>query len=142
MGRQCFDFMVQSVYEIPENVVKRVIRNVLKSHADFKLQACESYLEKATNSEKVFSAPIMVNGYRAAYIGIAMPILIQLLDWNSGVKESAIAGRGHAEDLAVEMYHVCAEIRSSLEDAIYEINDGRIQRDNIRYKVQIYLRIS
>lgn len=142
MARQCFDLMIYSVYEMPENKVKRVIRNVLKSYADFELQACESYLEKTTNSEKVFSAPIMVNGPRVAYIGKSMPILVQLLDWNSGVKESAIAGRGHAEDLAVEMYHVCAEIRSSLEDAIYEINDGRIQRDNIRYKVQIYLRIS
>ena len=142
MARQCFDFMVQSVYEIPENVIKQVMRNVLRKYSDFQLQASEPFIEKATSLEKVYSIPVMVNGSCAAYIGKSMPILVQLLDWYSGVNAEDIKGKGKECDLAIMAYELCGDIISSLEDAIYQINNGRIQRDNIKYKVQIYLRIS
>lgn len=142
MARQCFDFMVQSVYEIPENVMKQVMQNVLRKYRDFTLPACEPYIEEATGLEKTYSIPVMVNGPLAGYIGKSMPVLVQLLDWYSGVEADDIAGKGKECDLAILAYELCNDIIASLEDAIYQINNKRIQRDNIKYKVQIYLRIS
>lgn len=142
MARQCFDFMVQSVYEIPENVMRQVMRNVLRRYSDFQLQASEPFLEKQSSLVKVYSTPIMVNGSYTAYIGKSMPILVQLLDWHSGVNVDDIKGKGREYDLAIMAYNLCNDIITSLEDAIYQINNGRIQRDNIKYKVQMYLRIS
>ena len=78
MGRQCFDFMVQSVYEIPENVMKQVMQNVLRKYRDFTLPACEPYIEETTGLEKTYSIPVMVNGPLAGYIGKRMPVLVQL----------------------------------------------------------------
>lgn len=142
MARQCFDFMVQSVYEIPEYVMKQVMDNVLKKYRDFSLQACEPFLEKATGAEKVYWTPIMVHGSLAGYIGKSMPILVQLLDWYSGVKAANIAGKGMEYDLAIMAHELCTDIISALEDAIYQINNGNIPRENLKYKVNIYLRIS
>jgi len=136
MARQCFDFIVRSDYAIPEDVLQSTVSNVVSRHKTFDLQ----YVASHTNY--VYTMPVMVLGPFAICIGESMPILVQLFDRDSDVTPDSIKGTSYAANLAILAYELCQEIINELEEVIYQINKGRIKRDDIRYKVHIYLRIS
>ena len=143
MARQCFDLMVHSVHAIPEAEVQRVVNSVLRQYGDLALQGTEAYVDKVNYDDKVHSIPLMVtNPYLAPHIGTAMPILVRLLDRCSGVAADAIAGKGYAENLAVEVYNICLEIIERVKEAVYRRNGGNISRDDLKYTVSVYMRIS
>ena len=136
MGRQCFDLMVHTGYAMPPDVMRKTIRKVVRKHSDYELQDVSSY------DEYVCSLPVMVKGMKMRYIGESMPLLMQLFDWNSKVTTDSLEGKGPAAELAISAYELCQDVISSLEDALYDSYDGRISREDIRYKVGVYLRIS
>lgn len=143
MARQCFDLMVHSVHAIPDADVQRVVKNVLCKYGDLELQGAEAFVDKVNYYDKVHSIPLMViNPNFAPYIGKAMPILVQLLDWYSNVEANEITGKGAAENLAVEVYNICLEIIEGVKEVVYRRNKGNISRDDLRYTVSIYMRIS
>lgn len=136
MGRQCFDLEVHIEYAMPQDEVRKVIRKVVRKHSDFELQ------EMSSHDEYVCSMPVMVKGYKALYIGESMPKLVQLFDWNSKVTTDSLIGQGPAAELAISAYKLCQNIIEALEEALFETYEGRISREDIRYKVGVYLRIS
>jgi len=136
MGRQCFDLKVHTEYAMPQDVVRKVIRKVVRKHSDFELQ------EMSSHDEYVCSMPVMVMGAKARYIGESMPKLVQLFDWNSEVTTDSLIGQGPVAELAISAYELCQDIIGALEDALFETYDGKISREDIRCKVGVYLRIS
>lgn len=136
MGRQCFDLMVYSSYDIPKDIAVPVIGNVVQSHNAFILQHVADY------TGNVYSVPVMVKGPNAVHIAESMLLLVRLFDWNSSVTPGILSGKGPAAELAIAAYELCNDIINALEDAIYNINNGNISRENIKRSVQIYMRIS
>ena len=136
MARQCLDLMVHSIHAIPKDVMAQSMQSIIQKYREFDMQALTSY------TENVYHVPVSVNFPYTPYIGKSMPLLVQLLDWYSGVEENELVGKGRENDLAVRAYHLCLDVIGTLENAIYVLNNGNIKHDNLKYTVSVYLRIS